>query len=440
MQNVALIVHDTLRKDAFEDHFGWLPGTRFDNARSPSHWTAPVHASMFTGQYPSEIGVGRQSPSLEEPGTVLAELLNEGGYTTRAFSANAFLSRRYDYDRGFDYFECPLDMMPFNYDVIDFRSVSRKHSGALKYLKSFSEAITDDSRIYPTLQYGLFSFLDSRDVGPSQEDAGAKEALQFIRESNFGNSEFLFMNLDEVHGPYDPPVEYDTIDFTDMPGLSATMSEECINGQLAASAYEDCVRYASDIYEEMFEVLREDFDFIITLSDHGELFGKYGVYQHDYGLYPELTHVPVSIYSGSDAMDRISKTVGLIDIFQTVLSIADISYESRGHSLLNDVNSKLYLSEYHGVPIESKYAKLCREYGEEVVAEYDAPLRAIATPDGRYGYETHGEFETEGAAAGDNLQTQLETIVSDVGYLTRKSGRRETDETVLNHLEDLGYA
>jgi len=440
MQNVALVVHDTLRKDAFEDHFGWLPGTRFENARSPSHWTAPVHASMFSGQYPSEIGVGRQSPSLEEPNTVLVELLNEGGYTTRAFSANAFLSRRYGYDRGFDHFECPRDMMPFNCDVTDFRSVSRKHSGALKYLKSFSKAVTDDSRIYPTLQYGLFSFLDSRDIGPSQEDAGAKEALQFIRESNFGNNEFLFMNLDEVHGPYDPPAEYDMTDFTDMPGLPATMSEEWINGQLATSAYEDCVHYASDIYEEMFEVLREDFDYIITLSDHGELFGEYGVYQHDYGLYPELTHVPLSIYSGSDERDCISKTVGLIDIFQTILSIADISYESRGQSLLNDVNSKPYLSEYHGIPIEYKYDKLCREYGEEAVAEYDAPLRAIATPDGRYGYETHKGFETEGDAAGDDLQTELETMVPDVGYLTGKSGRTETDETVLDHLEDLGYA
>lgn len=57
--------------------------------------------------------------------------------------------------------------------------------------------------------------------------------------------------------------------------------------------------------------------------------------------------------------------------------------------------------------MEYKYNKLCREYGEEAVTEYDAPLRAIATPDCRYGYGTYGGFETEGGAAGDDFQTEL---------------------------------
>lgn len=55
--NIALIVLDTLRKDSFDEHFDWLPGRRFENAWAPSHWTVPVHASLFTGHYPSEVGV-----------------------------------------------------------------------------------------------------------------------------------------------------------------------------------------------------------------------------------------------------------------------------------------------------------------------------------------------------------------------------------------------
>lgn len=55
--NVATVVLDTLRKDAFERHFEWLSERRFDTVWSPSHLTVPVHGSLFTGCYPSETGV-----------------------------------------------------------------------------------------------------------------------------------------------------------------------------------------------------------------------------------------------------------------------------------------------------------------------------------------------------------------------------------------------
>lgn len=84
MTNIALVVLDTLRYDSFEDYFDWLPGTRFDNAWSTSHWTVPVHASLFTGKYASEVGIyaGAQTFDCEEP--LLAERLSKAGYMTRA--------------------------------------------------------------------------------------------------------------------------------------------------------------------------------------------------------------------------------------------------------------------------------------------------------------------------------------------------------------------
>lgn len=56
MGNIALVVLDTLRKDLFDAHFGWMPGERFEHAWSTTHWTAAAHASLFTGLYPSEAG------------------------------------------------------------------------------------------------------------------------------------------------------------------------------------------------------------------------------------------------------------------------------------------------------------------------------------------------------------------------------------------------
>lgn len=71
--NVAVVVLDTLRKDAFDRHFEWLPGLQFDNAWSSSHWTVPAHGSMFTGKYPSETGVHAKNVLLDCEQPVLAE-------------------------------------------------------------------------------------------------------------------------------------------------------------------------------------------------------------------------------------------------------------------------------------------------------------------------------------------------------------------------------
>lgn len=97
MTNVAVVVLDTLRKDTFDEHFDWLTGRWYDRAYSTSHRTVPAHASLFTGQYASEVGVGGSVERLvhEGPG------LGESGSTTRAFSANPYVSGQFEYDRGF---------------------------------------------------------------------------------------------------------------------------------------------------------------------------------------------------------------------------------------------------------------------------------------------------------------------------------------------------
>lgn len=104
MSSVALVVLDTLRKDAFDEYFGWLPGTRFENAYSTSGWTVPAHGSLFTGRYPSESGVYAKFETLSPSDPVLAESLSRAGYTTRGFSANANISDAFNFTRGFDEF------------------------------------------------------------------------------------------------------------------------------------------------------------------------------------------------------------------------------------------------------------------------------------------------------------------------------------------------
>jgi hypothetical protein len=82
---IALIVLDTLRKDAFDRHFDWLPGRRFEHAFSTANWTTPAHASLFTGWYASEVGVH-------------AEPLPPDGGRQRKLEHSAFADRIERYD------------------------------------------------------------------------------------------------------------------------------------------------------------------------------------------------------------------------------------------------------------------------------------------------------------------------------------------------------
>ncbi|KPN29814.1 arylsulfatase [Halolamina pelagica] len=74
--NVLFVVMDTVRKDhlgPYGYHRDTTPGldefaeeaTVFDNAVAPAPWTLPVHASIFTGMYPSRHGADQENPYLE---------------------------------------------------------------------------------------------------------------------------------------------------------------------------------------------------------------------------------------------------------------------------------------------------------------------------------------------------------------------------------------
>lgn len=65
--NIILVVFDTLRLDALGCYGGKVKtpvidsfaadSVKFEGAVAPSSWTAPTHASLFSGKYPSDHGI-----------------------------------------------------------------------------------------------------------------------------------------------------------------------------------------------------------------------------------------------------------------------------------------------------------------------------------------------------------------------------------------------
>ena len=455
--NVALVVLDTLRYDAFREHFDWLSGARFENAWAPSHWTVPVHASLFAGKYPSELGVHVDNQALDCPEPVLAEQLHDAGYTTRAFACNIILAKPFNFHRGFEEYTGTWKFRALNGDVFDWENFwdEAHEDGPKPYLRAIRDCVVGKYDTWPSLKQGARTALRGLSGEPSFEEDGSQKALEYVRGTNVGEREFLYVNLMDAHMPYVPPEEYRTTDtdeplreLTEFNGLVATArGGPDTDAELLRRAYRDSVRYLSDVYRRMYEELEADFDVVITLSDHGELFGEHGAWQHAYGVYPELTHVPLVISGDGIDDETYTETVSLLDIHRTILDLADLDGESRGNGLFDlpaegtrgsitaAPTSRTCVTEYLG-PNPRNRTKVENEGHDP--RRFDEELFGVAAS-AAYGYETTDGF----CVSGEGEAAALETLLSDcrAGIERRKTrDRTEVSDAARRQLEHLGYA
>ena len=445
MTNIALVVLDTLRKDAFEEQFGWLPGVRYESAWSPSGWTVPVHGALFGGGYPREVGVYAKTQSLTCAEPVLAETLSDAGYTTRGFSANANISDAFEFTRGFDEFDHSWRGKRRDEDVVDWGAFISEmdDEGRSRFLRALYRTVVSETDTLKSLRLGLK--LKARDLGIETiagEDDGAKKALRLVEQTDFGDDEFLFMNLMEAHGPYKPPSDYDTTNLDYELGLEETIFDgPDADAETVRSAYDDCVRYLSDVYAEIFAVLEADFDYILTLSDHGEMFGTAGIWDHNHGIYPELTHVPLCISDGRESIDRRHETVSLVDVHRTVLDLAGCEPGgARGQNLYEDSTADDYLVERHGLRAEWVEPVKEMKSDGELFERYDQSLRGVVFEDGSYAWETPDGLETRSDVDLDGAERRLDGLVCELDTAeVRLDDSRDAPDDVEARLEDLGY-
>jgi len=436
MTNIALIVLDTVRKDYFEKYFRWLEGKHFEQAYSTANWTGPAHASLFTGDYGSAVGVSSKSRGLTCNRKVLPEILQENGFTTRGWSANPNVTSKTNFDRGFDEFAGPWSLEQPNENLPDFGELINEHNHLPPYQfypRLTYETIVRDCDTLASLRYGLRWFLDL-DTSASDDD-GASMVLERVKNTDFGEREFLFVNLMEAHTPYFPPEEYRDYDSPiEMPFGKAYTGVN--DPELVRDGYDSAVQYLGDIYQEIFNALEEDFDYIITVSDHGELLGEHhGMWNHVNGIYPELTHVPLVI-SGLKEEDCDS-TVSILDLYTTILELAGVgSNQDDSQNLTPSQDSQTYLAEYRG-PFDRS---LERSKSEGIdLDKYDRDLFALIES-GYYGYEDYDGWREVGDSSRANPQDDLDELLDRMGMRRLQvDDDGDLDDGVEDRLEKLGY-
>lgn len=433
MTSVAVVVLDTVRYDSFEDAFDWLEGMWFPRAYSTSHWTIPAHASLFTGQYASTVGVHGLAPALDCEKRTLAEAFADAGHRTRAFSANTQLNQYDGWDRGFDEFVRTPNLGRTDDDIFDWGAhIDATDPGLYRNLLGAFRCLLEDVDTFRSLRYGYELFRTE------SYDGGAAAVRKRVRETTFGPNELLFVNLMDAHTPYRPP-----------PGgtdpvivvVAEALAETVDDPETIRAAYRESVRYLSEVYREIHAELLDAFDYVITLSDHGELLGEHGLWNHSVSLHPELIHVPV-VVSGDDVdSERRSEAVDLLDVHRTIAELADVSVDSEGRDLFDTLESREQFFESHGL-LPFHRAQFDRhDLPESVFERWKTPLHGFVTTDGGYCYETEpGEFRCLGETDLSEPQKRLEAIIAGLDRREVTDEQPDVSEETRSRLEDLGYA
>lgn len=287
-RRIVVFFVDTLRAD----HMGlyghvrdttpnidrWAEGAAvFEEVRSVAPWTYPAARSILSGRMPDQWSAG----------PVLPELMAAAGWSTIAFTNNAYLSRFFGMDRGWSWH--------FYTPELDARAQTRTLVDALG--------------------------------------------------KNTDRDTLLLVQLMDVHLPYAEPEPYRSL-FTDqqLPSLPDPIRRQdvleydgdqtVLKGYLV-DRYDQSLRYLDRAIAPIFERLNDN-DTLIILSDHGEEFWEHGGFEHGHSLYEELLRVPLIIDSPAVAAGRVDAPASLLDVTPTILDIAGLPAmaSAQGMSLL----------------------------------------------------------------------------------------------------------
>ena len=317
--NVVIILIDALRRD----HVGVYGYSRdttpnidrfageslvFENAISPSYWTCPSIASLFSMLYPTVHGLTGLTPEGYENGTnalddnlvTFAEILSENGYATGAFVASPCICRDLQFDQGFEVFD-PIG----------------------------SEA-------------------------KPRADEVNRKAVAWI-EDNRDRPFFAYLHYMDVHGPYEPPEPYEThfksgqarlmskADVSRLGYLSAGRENDNWDLNYYLDRYDGEIRYLDQEFGQLIEALkrRELFDnsLIVVTSDHGEAFFEHGFCDHGMTLYNEEISIPLIVKLPS-TISRTGKAGGYANLLDLSFSILEFlgcqpPYEVDGIDILD---------------------------------------------------------------------------------------------------------
>ncbi|MDA2935696.1 sulfatase-like hydrolase/transferase [Patescibacteria group bacterium AH-259-L05] len=368
--NIILIVIDALRTENLSCYGYKKPtsptidslarnGVIFENAYCCINHTDPSLTSMFTGRFPVSHGIAHHGTDVTEEemkqfyssGSVsIAQILKQFGYHTFAVS---WLYRWHK--RGFDFYGDSEKEIGLNKSIrpVSFIKSNKIRSIARKIFENVPFSL-QNSFFFITKLFGVSK-------GIINAESMTNTALTLIKQLKKQDKFFLNIHYTDAHLPFDTiPKKYKQMFRPDKKGgkTASLLKRISNNHQLMQftkndlkgikysgeieSCYNAGIRYVDDEIKRLILDLKKNniFDktiFIIT-GDHGDNFLREGLFLSHFGLYEQVTHVPLILSGpGLPKRKKIKGFVQHTDMLPTVLELLGIDlapYDFDGKNLL----------------------------------------------------------------------------------------------------------
>jgi arylsulfatase A-like enzyme len=333
--------------------------TLFEQAISVGCWTLPVHASLFTGLYPTSHGLTVSKKALPDGSPTLARKLRELGYRTACFSNNPYISQATGLTQGFETVD---DLWQSVYPYRE-RSKGATRLRQLERGGGAGQALVGVTRALLRPRSVVRTWKRLR----STQDSGAKLTNERIREWLAARDQavpfFIFVNYMENHEPAGAavvrgPHPYNQRFLSGRPSprtlgrlsqskadiLAAPGKRRARDLEAIRALYDGALSYLD---EQVGDLLRSvessgvmDDTVVVITSDHGDGLGEHGHLGHRMHLYEELIHVPLIVRYPTRFQPgtRVSHQIQLGDLFPTLLELAGDSSATRNgfRSLLSE--------------------------------------------------------------------------------------------------------
>lgn len=308
LDNIIVLSADSLRFDRIHESRNGEPLTpnidelaeqslEFNPGVAPGPSTRDTIPSMLTGMYPSDF----DEYGLPRSGTgplTLAEELQDRGFETAALSHNNFTSRRYNINRGFDFFD-------------DVSEEARKENNRGAW-RLYVRNLIEDTPLMNLA--GRANTLSMEYLGRSlfmRNEAAegiTDRALDWMEGTD--SRRFLWMHFMDTHHPYLSPKRIqEKFGRTYSKKYIKQLSQKTRSGQDQITeedvpemefVYDCTVRYVDEQIGRILEQLRSEGELknslVVITGDHGEGFGEFGKFGHADELWDTLVAVPLIVY------------------------------------------------------------------------------------------------------------------------------------------------
>lgn len=443
--DIILIVLDTVRADHLKS-FGYTRDTMPALERwargalsgkrviSPSGWTIPAHASIFSGRTVSLHGI-HSAPEKEgrtlslrtmsfENIPWLPEVLASEGYYCLAVSANALA--------------VPSEVTGFHRVLLSRRSgwFDLTVAALVDRVSPLTRRISDRMR-------WRMPYVDAEGIVDITMRAVPDE-----------EPVFLFVNFLEAHSPYNPPVRALKLLGAKAPRLFSRYETHRPLTKRWRSLPDGKAEYLADLYdgelrwldlnlERLLQWIDERFGddaVVIVTSDHGEELGEEGRVGHEYGLSQGLIHVPLFVRGPGLPPGELEEFVTLRSLYDFICSCA--AGETPDVAVLARVDEHGMISERY--PSGHNANVLGEAYERSWVSLIEGNRKAVGPSD--HGLELY-DIETAGfdreVPVSDSLGEKMLGARVD-GYWeefrdTREEALESLTDDEIRQLRALGY-